>query len=331
MSTSPVDVIGIGNALVDVIAKSDDGFLSEHDIEKGGMTLIDQARAISLYGHMGPATEVSGGSAANTIAGVALLGGNASFVGKVAADQLGDVFAHDLKSLGVSYETTRATRDLATGRCLILVTPDAERSMSTYLGAGTSLSPDDIDAEQIGAAQVLYMEGYLFDPPAAQQAFYKAAKFAHEAGRKVSLTLSDSFCVERYRAEFTHLVESEVDILFANEDEILSLYQVATFSEAVVRAQASCQIAAITRSEKGAVIISREDVVEVPADRVAHVVDTTGAGDQFAAGFLTGITRSLDLGTCGALGCMAAAEVISHIGARPEADLKAQAKANGLL
>jgi sugar/nucleoside kinase (ribokinase family) len=331
MSTPSVDVIGIGNALVDVIAKSDDGFLSEHDIEKGGMTLIDQGRAISLYGHMGPATEISGGSAANTIAGVALLGGRSSFIGKVAADQLGDVFAHDLKSLGVAYETTRATRDLATGRCLILVTPDAERSMSTYLGAGTSLSPEDIHAEQVAAAQVLYMEGYLFDPPAAQQAFYKAAKLAHGAGRKVSLTLSDSFCVERYRAEFTHLVESEVDILFANEDEILSLYEVTTFEEAVVRAQASCQIAAITRSEKGAVIVSGDDIVEIPADSVAHVVDTTGAGDQFAAGFLTGITRELDLGACGALGCMAAAEVISHIGARPEADLMAQAKARGLL
>lgn len=331
MSSPPLDVVGIGNALVDVISKCEDDFLVREKVEKGAMTLIDEARAVRLYDHMGPATESSGGSAANTIAGLALLGGKGGFVGKVASDQLGDVFAHDLKSLGVGFGTRRLEGGTATGRCLVLVTPDAQRSMSTYLGAGVELSQDDIDGDVIGAAQVLYMEGYLFDPPNAQQAFYKAAAAAHEAGRMVSLTLSDAFCVERYRPEFRHLVETEVDILFANEDEILALYEVDSFEDALAAVREVARIAAITRSAEGSVVISGPDTFVISADPVARVVDTTGAGDQYAAGFLAGFTQGKDLVTCGKLGSLAAAEVISHMGARPEVDIGKQARTRGLL
>lgn len=330
MSELKFDVAGIGNALVDVIANADDAFLAAEGIQKGGMTLIDAARADTLYGRMGEAIESSGGSCANTIAGLASLGGKGAFFGKVKKDQLGEVFIHDIKTLGAAFPASVATDGAPTGRCLVLVTPDAQRSMSTFLGAAQLLTPEDIDGDVIRASAVTYMEGYLWDQPSAKEAFLKAAKIAHEAGRIVSLTLSDSFCVDRFRPEFQKLVKEEVDLLFANEDEILSLYEVATFEEALARVKADCKYAALTRSEKGAVIVWNGEVTEVPAAPVSKVVDTTGAGDLFAAGFLYGFARGLTPEHCGKLGAMAAAEVISHYGPRPMVSLKELAAANGL-
>jgi len=331
MSEIGFEVCGIGNALVDVISKAEDRFLIENTIEKGAMTLIDAVRAQELYERMGPGIEMSGGSAANTIAGIAALGGEAAYVGKVCDDQLGDVFVHDIRASGVTFETARYQDGITTGRCLIMVTPDAQRSMNTFLGASTQLSPQDILPGQINAAKVIYMEGDLFDPPAAQEAFYKAAGIAHGSGRKVSLTLSDSFCVERYRKEFQHLVETEVDVLFANEAEIMSLYETKTFDDALQIVRHKCSVTALTRSEAGSVIVQGEEVHVIDADPVEQVIDTTGAGDQFAAGFLIAYARDKDLKTCGMLGSLAAAEVIGHFGARPEEDLKGRAEARGLL
>ncbi len=330
MSEIKFDVAGIGNALVDVIANADDTFLAANGIQKGGMTLIDAARADELYGRMGAAIEMSGGSCANTIAGLASLGGKGAFFGKVKDDQLGQVFAHDIKALGVSFPAPVASDGAPTGRCLVLVTPDAQRSMSTFLGAAQNLTADDIDAEVIKASAVTYMEGYLWDQPGAKEAFLKAAKIAREAGRIVSLTLSDSFCVARYRDEFRKLVKDEVDLLFANEAEILSLYEVDIFDEALARVKAECKFAALTRSEAGAVIVAHGEVHVVDADKVAKVVDTTGAGDLFAAGFLYGLARGYSPTHCGQLGAMAAAEVISHYGPRPQVSLAELAKARGL-
>lgn len=325
------DVAGIGNALVDVIANTDDAFLLANGIEKGGMTLIDAARADELYAKMPAAIQTSGGSCANTIAGLASLGGKGAFFGKVRNDQLGDVFIHDIRSLGIDFPATPAEDGTPTGRCLIAVTPDAQRSMSTFLGAAQKLQPDDIDAETIRAAAVTYMEGYLWDEPGAKEAFLKAAKIAHEAGRLVSLTLSDSFCVDRYRNEFLRLAKEEVDLLFANEAEILSLYQTDIFDDALQQVRKDCRYAALTRSEAGAVIVANGDVHVVDADKVAKVVDTTGAGDLFAAGFLYGFTHGKDPVTCGRFGAMAAAEVIGHYGPRPQASLATLAKEKGLL
>ncbi|MGB5949630.1 MAG: adenosine kinase [Parvibaculum sp.] len=330
MTETKFDVAGIGNALVDVIADSDDRFLIANGIEKGGMTLIDAARADELYGRMGQAIEMSGGSCANTIAGLASLGGRGAFFGKVKNDQLGAVFAHDIKSLGVHFPAPFAEDGPPTGRCLILVTPDAQRSMNTYLGAAQNLGPDDIDPAIIEAAAVTYMEGYLWDQPGAKEAFLKAASIARKAGRLVSLTLSDSFCVARYRDEFRRLVRDEVDLLFANEAEILSLYEVDLFDEALSRVKAECKFAALTRSEAGAVIVADGEIHVVDADKVAKVVDTTGAGDLFAAGFLYGLARGYSPTRCGQLGAMAAAEVISHYGPRPQVSLAQLAKSRGL-
>ena len=320
-----IDVIGIGNALVDVISHETEEFVDSLDVPKGGMTLIDEDAATAIYDRMGPAIEISGGSAANTIVGVAAFGGSAQYIGKVNDDQLGGVFAHDLRATGVRYDTSLAQRGPATGRCLVLVTPDAQRTMNTYLGASVHLGVADIDEAAIRRAKVLYLEGYLFDPPEAQEAFRLAAGHARGAGRTVSLTLSDSFCVERHRDAFVDLVEHHADLVFANEAEILSLYEVDTFDQAVERLRGHEVIAALTRSEKGSVVVTADEVVEVPAHPVEHVADTTGAGDLYASGFLYGFSRGLDLGTCGALGSLAAAEVISHVGARPEADLRALA------
>jgi sugar/nucleoside kinase (ribokinase family) len=317
-----IDVVGIGNALVDVISHGSDELVESLGAAKGSMTLIDQERAGEIYARMGPAIEVSGGSAANTIVGVAAFGGAARYVGKVRDDQLGGVFAHDIRATGVRYDTPLARTGPSTGCCLVLVTPDAQRTMNTYLGASVHLSPDDIDRELIQQARVLYLEGYLFDPPEAQEAFRVAARYAREAGRTVSVTLSDSFCVERHRAAFVDLVEHHADLVFANEAEILSLYEVATFAEAVERIRGHDVVAALTRSEHGSVIVSADELIEVPAHPVEQLVDTTGAGDLYAAGFLHGFSRGMDLATCGALGSLAAAEVISHVGARPEADLR---------
>ncbi len=315
--TSHLDVIGIGNALVDVLCHEGDPFLERHGLVKGTMHLVDEARARQLYEAMGTSIEMSGGSAANTIVGVASFGGGAHYVGKVRDDQLGDVFSHDLRSIGVGYATPRATRGPSTGRCLIVVTPDAQRTMSTYLGASTELGPADVDARLIARAHILYLEGYLFDPPAAQEAFRVAAAAAHAAGRKVALTLSDPFCVDRHRAAFLDLVEHHVDVLFANEVEICALYRENDFDAAARHVRRHCEIAALTRSERGSVVVGPDGVHEIGVHRVEEVVDTTGAGDLYAAGFLYGLSRGLGLVTCGRLGALAAAEVISHVGARP--------------
>jgi sugar/nucleoside kinase (ribokinase family) len=316
-SRAEIDVIGIGNALVDVLSHESDDFVRRQDLVKGTMHLIDEARARHVYEAMGPGIEISGGSAANTVVGVASFGGRAHYVGKVRDDQLGEVFGHDLRSTGVGYDTPAATSGPPTGRCLILVTPDAQRTMNTFLGAAVHLCPDDIDARLIARGKILYLEGYLFDPPDAQEAFRVAAGMAHAAGRKVSLTLSDPFCVDRHRDAFLDLVERHVDVLFANEAEITSLYQVGDFDAARERVRGHCEIAALTRGPRGSLVVGGDEVHLIDAHPVDALVDTTGAGDLYAAGFLFGLSRGLDLGSCGRLGSLAAAEAISHIGARP--------------
>ncbi|MGE0665307.1 MAG: adenosine kinase [Sphingomonadales bacterium] len=317
-----IDVVGIGNAIVDILSQIDDGFLVRHGLAKGGMMLVDTEQATRLYAAMPPGVEISGGSAANTMAGIASLGGKGAFIGKVRDDQLGEVFAHDIRSIGVSFMTPPALEGAPTGRCLILVTPDAQRTMNTFLGAANDLTPDDVNPAVIRSAKVTYLEGYLWDPDAAKQAFRKAVEIAHKAGRKVALTLSDSFCVDRHRDEFRALVD-QVDIVFANEAEIMSLYQAATFDDALQAVRKAGTLAALTRSEQGSVILDGEDVHVIGAERGVHLVDTTGAGDLYAAGFLTGLTRGRPLAECGRMGSIAAAEAISHMGARPQADLKA--------
>jgi sugar/nucleoside kinase (ribokinase family) len=321
LAAGELDVIGIGNALVDVLSQESEEFLASHGLVKGAMQLVDEARARQLYEAMGPGIEVSGGAAANTLVGVASFSGRAAYVGKVRNDQLGEVFAHDLRAIGVGYATPPATSGPATGRCLVVVTPDAQRTLSTYLGAAVQLGPADVDTRLITRGRILYLEGYLFDPPAAQQAFRVAAGSAHAAGRKVALTLSDPFCVERHRAAFLDLVEHHVDVLFANEAEIRSLYQVRDFDEALGRVRRHCELAALTRSERGSVVVAGDEVHVVKAHPVDSVVDTTGAGDLYAAGFLFGLSRGLGPAACGQLGSLAAAEVISHVGARPRTPL----------
>jgi sugar/nucleoside kinase (ribokinase family) len=315
------DVLGIGNAIVDVLVHADDAILEREGMVKGSMTLIDADVANALYSRLPPGVEISGGSAGNTMAGIASLGGRGAYFGKVATDQLGQVFAHDMRSSGIDFRSTPSASGASTGRCLILVTPDAQRTMNTYLGAGLELAPGDIDPEVVAAAQVTYMEGYLWDPPLAKEAFLKAARLAHDAGRRVSLTLSDSFCVDRHREEFLDLVEHHVDVLFANEHEIMSLYQTESFDDALQRVRGMCEITALTRSEKGSVVVGNGEVHVVDAEPIERVVDTTGAGDLYAAGFLFGLTHGYPLATCGRIGAIAAAEVISHFGARPEAPL----------
>ena len=322
MTTSALDVVGIGNAIVDVIAHADDNFLAAQSMVKGGMTLIDEARAEAIYQAMGPAVEISGGSAANTIAGIASLGGKAGYIGKVRDDLLGKVFRHDITSAGVTFTTPAVTDGPSTARSMILVTPDAQRTMNTYLGACVNLRPEDVDLALIESAQVTYLEGYLFDPPQAQEAFRLAARTAHAAGRKVSLSLSDGFCVGRHRAAFLDLVEHHVDILFANESEISALFETDDFDTAVTRVRGLCELAALTRGPDGSVLVSRDHIVEVPAAKAAKIVDTTGAGDLYAAGVLHGLTTGRTLAECGRLGSLCAAEIISHYGPRPETSLK---------
>jgi sugar/nucleoside kinase (ribokinase family) len=319
------DVTAIGNAIVDVLAQADDALLERHGLKKGAMTLIDAADAERLYAIMGQGREMSGGSAANTVAFVAALGGRAAYIGKVADDQLGDVFEHDIRAVGVTYDTPRLTEGLSTARCLIFVTPDAQRTMQTFLGATTQLGPEDVNLEYITASRVVYLEGYLWDQPRAKTAMRDAAITAKAAGVKVALTLSDAFCVDRFRAEFLELVSAHVDILFANESEIMSLYKVNRVEDAVPLVRDHCEIAAITRSEKGSVIAHGREVHVIEAEKNVRVVDTTGAGDAYAAGFLHGYTQGHDVAACGRLGGVMAAEVISHYGARPEADVKALA------
>jgi len=317
MSDAIHDVLGVGNAIVDIIAQADEAFLQLHDMTKGGMALIDEARAHALYADMGAAIEASGGSAANSIAGVASFGGRAAFIGKVRDDEFGRIFGHDLTSLGVHFTTPPATDGPATARCLVLVTPDAQRTMNTHLGACVDLTPADIDADLVAASAITYLEGYLFDPPAAKEAFRKAATIARGAGRKVALTLSDSFCVHRYKDEFRQLIADHIDILFANESEIEALYGSADIDAAADDLAAQVSIAAITRSEKGSLLISGSERVAVAAAPIDELVDTTGAGDLYAAGVLFGLSRQKTLAECGRLGSLAAAEVIQHYGARP--------------
>ena len=331
MTVPRYDVLGIGNAIVDVIARAEDDFLVAQGMNKGSMTLIDEARAQAIYAAMGPAMESSGGSAANTIVGVASFGARAAFVGKVKDDELGQAFAHDIRAAGVAFETPPASDGPSTARSYIMVTPDGERTMNTYLGAAQDLHPNDIDEAQVASAAVTYLEGYLWDPPHAKDAFVKAAGIAHKAGRHVALTLSDSFCVDRYRGEFLDLIRKGlVDIVFANERELHSLYETADFDTAVKVLRGEARLAVVTRSEKGCVVVSRAAVEAVPAEPVGKVVDVTGAGDLFAAGFLVGLARGRDHRTSARLGGLAAAEVIQHIGARPAVSLKARAAENRL-
>ena len=331
MAQAKYDVLGIGNAIFDVLVQTDEGFLNRHGMTKGGMALIDEARATAIYQDMGPATEMSGGSAANTIVGVANLGARAAYVGKVKDDQIGRLYSHDIRAAGVAFGTKPASDGPATGCSYILVTPDGERTMNTYLGAAQNLHPNDVDAEMVAASAVVYLEGYLWDPKDAKDAFLKAAKIAHEAERKVALTMSDAFCVDRWRDEFLQLMRSRtVDLIFANEAELHSLYQTADFNAAVAALRADIDVAVVTRSEKGCLVAGPDGIEAVPAFPVERVVDTTGAGDLFAAGFLSGLARGADDRTCGRLGALAAAEVIQHLGARPEVSLKDLARQNGL-
>jgi sugar/nucleoside kinase (ribokinase family) len=328
---SKFDVLTIGNAIVDVIAKVDNDFVAGEKLVKGSMNLIDEARAEELYAHMGPAVERSGGSAGNTAAGVASFGGKAAYFGKVKDDQLGAIYRHDMRSLGVTFDSAAAAQGPATARSFILVTPDGERTMNTYLGACVNLTTADIDETVVRNSRVTYMEGYLYDKPDAMAAFRHAATVSQDAKQLTSITLSDSFCVERHRDDFLSLIRTSIDIVFANESEIKSLYQTQNFQGAVEAVRRDCAIAVLTRSEKGCVVVRGGDIIEVPAHTVAQVVDVTGAGDLFASGFLYGYTRDMPLRRCAELGGFAAAEVISHVGARPDVDLRQHAKMAGLL
>ena len=331
MTDAKYDVLGIGNAIFDVLVKTDEGFLSRHGMTKGGMALIDEARAVAIYRDMGPATEMSGGSAANTIVGLANLGARAAYVGKVKDDQIGRLYTHDIRAAGVAFETRPAADGPATGCCYILVTGDGERTMNTYLGAAQELTPADIDAGEIAASRIIYLEGYLWDPKNAKEAFVKASQIAHESGREVALTLSDSFCVDRYRGEFLDLMRNgTVDTVFANEAELHSLYQTSDFDGALVQLRKDVKLGIVTRSEKGCIVASGDGVVAVPAFPIETMVDTTGAGDLFAAGFLFGLVRGAGYENAGKLGALAAAEVIQHIGARPQVSLKELAQQQGL-
>jgi adenosine kinase len=330
MSTNPVDVLALGNAIVDVLAPVDDDFIVAQDLRKGGMQLVDEARALALYDAMGATTIVSGGSAANTVAGLASFGNAAAFVGKVRDDEAGHAFTHDIKAVGVHFDTSAATEGPSTARCLVLVTPDGQRTMNTFLGACQNLTVADLDPVAIQNARVLYLEGYLWDPPHAKKAFVEAASIAHGAGRQVALTLSDTFCVDRYRDEFLGLIrDGVVDLVFANESELHALYQTADFDVALTALRAENILAAVTRGEKGASILSAGEIVSVPAAPIEKLVDTTGAGDLFAAGFLSGFTRGRPLDHCARLGALAAAEIIQHFGARPEVSLARLAEQSG--
>lgn len=331
MGESSFDVLCIGNAIVDVIARVDNSFVETNRLVKGSMNLIDEARANALYAAMGQAIEISGGSASNTAAGLASFGGRAAFFGKVKDDQLGDIFRHDLRAQGVCFESTSAIEGPATARSFILVTPDGERTMNTYLGACVNLTTADIDAEIVAGAKVTYMEGYLWDRPEAKEAFKLAAKIAHAKRRLTSITLSDSFCVERHRDSFLDLIRNRIDIVFANEAEIKSLYHTQNFDGALRAIRRDCGVAVLTRSELGCVVVKGDEAYAVPAYPVKKVEDVTGAGDLFASGFLFGFTSGMPLDRCAKLGALAAAEVISHLGARPQVNLKAHARSIGLL
>jgi Sugar kinases, ribokinase family len=331
MADARYDILGLGNAIVDIIAQVPDAFLAEHGLVKSSMALIQETQAETLLAAMGDTTTVSGGSAANTIIGAAGFGCSGCFIGRVRDDALGDLFEGNIRESGIDFPVAHAATGPSTARCFILVTPDGHRTMNTYLGACQDLAESDVDRDTVAASQIIYLEGYLWDPPAAKAAFLKAARIAHEAGRRVALSLSDSFCVGRYRAEFLTLIdEGHVDILFANEAELTSLYEESDFERAVAQLRAKGLLAAVTRSEKGCIVVAPDNVVAVPAAPISQLVDTTGAGDLFAAGFIAGLVRGHDHVTCARLGSLAAAEIIQHIGARPQTDLKALAARNGI-
>lgn len=323
-----LDVLCVGNAIVDVLSQTDDATIDELGMVKGTMALIDAEQAEALYARMSPGVETSGGSAGNTAAGLASLDAKCAFIGRVRDDQLGDIFTHDIRSIGVEYATPAVTDGPPTARCLIFITPDAQRTMNTFLGASVNLGPEDIDPDMVARAKVTYLEGYLWDREEAKEAFLRASALAAANNRLVSLSLSDPFCVDRHRDSFRDFVSNHVDVLFANEDEITSLYQVSEFDEALQHVRQDCRIAALTRSEKGSVVVSGDEVHVVDAAPVDKVVDTTGAGDQFAAGFLSGLTRGKDLATCAHIGGLAAAEVIAHVGPRPQVKLSGLVAAN---
>jgi sugar/nucleoside kinase (ribokinase family) len=332
MRPSALNVVGVGNAIVDVLAQADDAFLAAHDIPKGGMILIDEARAKSIYDAMAPGVEVSGGSAANSIACVASLGGKGGFVGKIATDALGEIFRHDLTALGVAFDAPALATGPGTARCLINVTPDAQRSMTTYLGCAGLVSPADIDEALIGSAAITFFEGYLFEQPVAREAFVKACDIAKRAGRKAALTLSDAGCVDRQRKALVDFAKAHVDVILANEAEAAALFGTTKQSEIVAAARKLAPLVAVTMSERGSVLIPREgDVVRIAPARPERLVDTTGAGDAYAAGLLYGLSLGVSLENSGALGSLAAAEVISHFGARPQASLAKLAGEAGLL
>jgi len=331
MADAIYDVLTIGNAIVDIIATSEDDFLVREEIQKGAMNLIDADRAEHLYSVMGPAIEASGGSAGNTAAGIASLGGKAAYFGKVCDDHLGGIFTHDIQAIGVAYDTKKLTGTPPTARSMIFVTPDGERSMNTYLGACVELGPEDIDENVVAGSQITYFEGYLWDPPRAKEAIRNAAEIAHKNGRQVSMTLSDPFCVDRYRDEFLELMTSgTVDIVFANEAEVKSLYQTASLESAIDAIRKDCKLAAVTRSEHGSIVITRKNTHEIKAQPIEELVDTTGAGDLYASGFLWGLTHQKDLPTCAKLGGLAASEVIQHVGPRPQVSLKTLVEQSGL-
>jgi sugar/nucleoside kinase (ribokinase family) len=325
-----LDVTGIGNAIVDVIAHASDADLTCLGLPKGAMTLIDEARADALYGQMEPAREISGGSVANSLAGIASLGGRGAYIGKVRDDQLGEVFTHDIRAAGVEFSTRVASSGAATARCLVLVTPDGQRTMNTFLGACVELGPEDVDEALIARSQVTYLEGYLWDPPRAKEALLRAAQLAHKHQRKVALSLSDGFCVDRHRTEFNRLIDDHVDILFANETEALSLTQESNFEAALAKLRGRAELCVVTRSAQGAVVLGAERAEHVEAERLAKVVDSTGAGDLFAAGFLHGYTRGRELATCARLGALCAAEILGHYGARPDVSLRELALSRSL-
>jgi len=330
--SSNYDVLCIGNAIVDIIARCDEKFLVDNDIIKGAMNLIDAPRAELLYSHMGPAIEASGGSAGNTAAGIASFGGRAAYFGKVSDDHLGGIYAHDIRAQGVAFDTKPLTGEPPTARSMIFVTPDGERSMNTYLGACVELGPEDVEPEKASGAKVTYFEGYLWDPPRAKEAIRQAAELAHKAGREVAMTLSDSFCVDRYRDEFLDLMRSgTVDIVFANEGELKSLYQTESFEFGLEQIRKDCRLAVVTRSELGSVAVRGDETVEIAPLEIGELVDTTGAGDLYAAGFLFGYTSGRSIGDCGRLGSLGAGLVIQQVGPRPRQNLADEARQRGLL
>ncbi|HZJ25551.1 MAG TPA: adenosine kinase [Acidimicrobiia bacterium] len=329
MSEPTLDVLTIGNALVDVLSHEQDAIIDRLDLIKGTMAMVDGARSDAVYAALGPGIEVSGGSAANTATGIASFGGSAGFVGRIGKDQFGQVFAHDLATIGVTFDPDGSSTSGPTGKCLVIVTPDAQRTMCTSLGVAGDLAPEHIPSDVVASARVTYLEGFLWDQPTAKEAFRTAARGAHDAGRQVALSLSDPFCVDRHRGDFLELIEGQIDVLFANEDEICSLYEVDDFDAALQRVRHHCSIAALTRSERGAVIVAGDEVHVVDAHPVDTVIDTTGAGDQYAAGFLHALTAGRDLAACGRRGALAASEVIGHLGARPEVSLADLAVAHG--